>query len=272
MKASLIIAFYNNTRYLALIFEALKRQTERDFEVIIADDGSNPDSVKIVDRLISEAPFPVNHVWHEDKGWRKNIILNKSVVAAKSDYIIFLDGDCIPHHKFIAEHTSMSTHGTVVAGRRVQLTHVLSEAVTPRIISSGRLHSYVMPRMLWAGIKGEERHVDEGLRMTNKTMRRLFMNKRRRGILGCNFSMYKEDLMKVNGFDERFLLPGTGEDTDLEERLNRVGIFCRVESHHITVYHRKHKREDLINENVALYEENNRNNVSWTPYGIVKEY
>ena len=78
MICSLIISVYNDARFLAMIFEALKRQTEKDFEVVIADDGSGKDFVEALNRMTKNAPFPVTHVWHEDKGWRKDIILNKA--------------------------------------------------------------------------------------------------------------------------------------------------------------------------------------------------
>ena len=90
--------------------------------------------------------------------------------------------------------------------------------------------------------------------------------------MGCNFSMYKSDLLKANGFDERYVNPGTGEDTDLEDRLVRLGIRPLVMNHYATVYHKKHRRLDIHNEaNRILYEENTRNRVGRTPYGIVRE-
>ena len=85
---SLIIAFYNDMMFLEMIFEQLKKQTFKDFEVVIADDGSREDVVKRISQIKDEMPFPVQHVWHEDLGWRKDVILNKAVVASKTDYPI----------------------------------------------------------------------------------------------------------------------------------------------------------------------------------------
>lgn len=271
MICSLIISVYNDARFLAMIFEALKRQTEKDFEVVIADDGSGKDFVETLNRMTKNAPFPVTHVWHEDKGWRKDIILNKAVEASHSEYLIFLDGDCIPHHKFIEEHLRFACPGKVVGGRRVQLNKRLSDELTPEKIASGYLGWKIVPELLWSGIKGKERHTEECIRITGGFIRHLILKERWKNLLGCNFSIFKEDLLAVNGFDERFTLPGLGEDSDLENRLNRKGIYCKVERHIMTVYHRSHKRtEPDSTANIQVFNENNANNVSWTPYGIKK--
>lgn len=271
MLCSLIISVYNDIRFLTLIFEALKRQTEKDFEVVVADDGSGKEFEEALTRLTASVPFPVVHVWHEDKGWRKDIILNKAVMASHSDYLIFLDGDCIPHHKFIAEHLRFAQPGKVVGGRRVQLNKRLSEELTPEKIASGCLGWKIVPELLWSGIKGSERHTEECIRITGGFIRHLLLKERWNDLLGCNFSIYKDDLLAVNGFDERFTLPGLGEDSDLENRLNRIGIYCKIERHIMTVYHRSHKRtEPDSTANIEVFNENNANNVSWTPYGIKK--
>ena len=105
-KISLIIAFYNKIELLRFIFVALERQTFRDFEVIIADDGSRPDVVSQLNELIASASFPVKHVWHEDNGWQKNIILNSAVRVATSPLLVFIDGDCLPNKYFLEDHYS----------------------------------------------------------------------------------------------------------------------------------------------------------------------
>lgn len=272
MKCSLIISVYNDIKTLLLIFEALKVQTEKDFEVLIADDGSSKDFVEGVKKLISEAPFKVLHIWHEDKGWRKEIILNKAIVASSTEYLIFIDGDCIPHKKFIKEHLRFAAYGKVVAGRRVMLSQKITEAITPELIASGKLHSYILPRILWAGLKKEVRHAEEAIRLTNGFLRHFFLEERWEGLLGCNFSIYKDDLLEINGFDERFLAPSIGEDTDIEARLNRIGIYSKVERHALTVYHKYHKlNHSGATNNTKFFDENNANNVAWTPYGIEKK-
>ncbi|PJA98865.1 MAG: Chondroitin polymerase, partial [Ignavibacteriales bacterium CG_4_9_14_3_um_filter_30_11] len=106
MIASVIISFYKNIEYLNLVLAGFERQSENDFEIIIADDGSDENVIKQIEELSTEFPFRVIHIWQEDKGFRKNKILNQAVVSSNSDYLIFIDGDCVPHSKFIEEHLS----------------------------------------------------------------------------------------------------------------------------------------------------------------------
>ena len=269
---SIIIPFYNGIDWLEMIFVALGKQTFKDFEVIVADDGSREDVVARLEELMARQPFPVTHLWQEDCGFRKNRMLNKAVVQSRAEYLIFLDGDCIPHRKFVEEHCKARREGFVVAGRRVDLPAVLSEGMSVgKVASPGFERKLVWP-LLYAGIVRGEKHMENCIRITSPTLSRWFIRQRYEGILGCNFSMYKSDLLKANGFDERYVNPGTGEDTDLEDRLVRLGIRPLVMNHYATVYHKKHRRLDIHNEaNRILYEENTRNRVGRTPYGIVRE-
>ena len=118
---SIIIPFYNGIDWLEMIFVAFGKQTFKDFEVIVADDGSREDVVARLEELMARQPFPVTHLWQEDCGFRKNRMLNKAVVQSRAEYLIFLDGDCIPHRKFVEEHCKARREGFVVAGRRVDL-------------------------------------------------------------------------------------------------------------------------------------------------------
>lgn len=272
MEVSIIIPFYNGIDWLRMICVALARQSFKNFEVIIADDGSREDIVREIEALIPLQPFPMKHIWQEDRGFRKNRMLNKAVVQSRGEYLVFLDGDCIPHSKFVAEHYKLRKEGRVIAGRRVDLPAHISESLTLEKVSDRHFEHKIILPLLYAGIKGKERHMENCLRITNPALRKMLIKERYEGILGCNFSIFKSDLLKANGFDERFVNPGTGEDTDLESRLGRLGIRPLVANHYITVFHKKHKRLDVHNEaNRILYDENNRNQIGRTPYGIIRE-
>jgi glycosyltransferase involved in cell wall biosynthesis len=141
IKASLIISFYNNVEYLKLIAASLERQSFRDFEIIIADDGSNQESINKVEKLSAKLPFPLKHVWQEDKRFRKNKILNKAVCASSSDYLIFIDGDCVPHSLFIKEHYDHKKEGNCFTGRRVNLSLKITALLTESSIKNGYLEN-----------------------------------------------------------------------------------------------------------------------------------
>ena len=143
---SIIIPFYNGIDWLELSFVALGKQTFKDFEVIVADDGSREDVVARLEELMARQPFPVTHLWQEDCGFRKNRMLNKAVVQSRAEYLIFLDGDCIPHRKFVEEHCKARREGFVVAGRRVALPAALSEGMSVgKVASPGFERNLVWP-------------------------------------------------------------------------------------------------------------------------------
>jgi len=271
-NVSLIISFYNNIELLRIIFAALEKQTYKAFEVVIADDGSGKDVVGNVQELVKSASFPVQHCWHVDNGWRKNIILNQAIVRSKGEYLIFIDGDCIPHRCFIEEHVEHRHIGIVLTGRRVQLTNNLSNQLTSTGLSTGKFEQHLTFKLVLASIFHKNLYVENAFRIKRPKLRKLMVKDKVKGILGCNFSIHKVDILKVNGFDERFLHPGTGEDTDLDRRLQRAGIITFSKKHLLTVYHIYHKRFDLnYQPNLDLLKENDSNGVTFTPYGIVKK-
>lgn len=271
MKVSIIIAFYNNINWIRLIFNALNKQTFKDFEVIVADDGSRPEVVNELDSMVAQMPFKITHVWHEDIKWRKNLILNKAVVASDSDYLIFLDGDCIPHRCFVEDHYNFKQKNLVIAGRRFQLPAGLSDRLADKALEFNDLHNNILQQLsFWHLLTNKVKGIEDAIRIKWKLLRKIVPEKKK-GLLGCNFSLYKADLLNVNGFDERYLNPGTGEDSDLELRLANAGTQLRVKRHLAIVYHRFHKREDTNSvDNKNIYEENKKYGVSWTPYGIKK--
>ncbi len=268
-KISLIISFYNKTELLQKVLESIALQTMQDVEVVIADDGSGPQAAAFIEHAAHSYPFPIRHVWHEDKGWRKNAILNKAVMAAKSEYLVFIDGDCLLERHFLEEHYASRKQGEVVTGRRVLLTPKTTEYILAKPLTPHRLGAPLFFRLLWETIFGHQKtQLEQKIRLP-KGLRRLFIRERKRYILGCNFSMYKADLMDVNGFDERFQYPGYGEDIDLEFRLSRKGIFAYSRKCQLVQFHCYHQHFDTdYAPNKALLQENTDNNVTYTPFGI----
>jgi glycosyltransferase involved in cell wall biosynthesis len=270
---SLIISFYNKIELLKLIFTALERQTYRDFEVIIADDGSKPEVVEEIKRIQSNYFFPIKHVWHEDNGWQKNIILNKAIVVSEAEYLIFIDGDCIPHRRFIQEHVENRSRNIVVCGRRVMLTEKISNKLTIEKIKKSYLDFNVcLPLLVETIFGGKKTYLENMIRIRNPLLRKILLKRRKRYLLGCNYSIWKSDILKVNGFDERFILPGTGEDIDLEARLSRTGVYTVSIKHLATIFHFYHIHFNTdLESNKILLEENHIKSIVYTLFGIDKK-
>ena len=270
-KITVIISFYNKTELLKLIFAALEKQTFQDFEVIVSDDGSKASEVEKVNELIKSTTLKSHHVWHEDSGFRKNIILNKSVVKSHGEYLVFIDGDCLPHPKFLEEHWSLREKGITVAGRRINLSASISSQITIEKINKGYLSGKITLDIVTDALKNKNPHWENAIRIQNKLMRKIFLKVKDKGILGCNFGLFKADLLDVNGFDERFVHPGCGEDSDVDIRLRNAGKTTKMYKHLITVYHIFHPILNTEGAEWHLYEEHKKNNVGYTPYGIIQE-
>ncbi len=268
-QLSVIVSFYNRIDFLINVIASLKIQSFKDFEVIISDDGSAPDVVRKVKELLDQSGLIYQYVFHEDKGFRKTTILNKSVIASRCDYLVFIDADCVLHKHFLLEHFNGREKGTVRSGRRVNLLEKTSHKLSEQNIQSGYLGIRILFDLFFEspdyGLKGFE----QGLYFKNKLLRKFLSNKDK-GLLGCNFSMYKQDLLLINGFDERFNKAGVGEDTDLHARLLRAGIKVKSITKRAIVYHQYHKLLKREEDIYKYYEENNKANVTYTPYGINK--
>lgn len=245
--ATVVISVYNKTRELELVLSGFKGQTFRDFEIIVADDGSNSKMKKFIEDYRKNSPLSINHVWQEDNGFQKNKILNESIRQAKSDYMIFIDGDCIPHSDFVNAHIENREKDAVLGGRRVYLGENVSENLTPGLIEKKYLERKNITIYIDNFLKKKTSTyaLEEGLMIKNRIVRDTLLRKDIH-LLGSNFSLYKDALVKVNGFDENYIGPGIGEDTDIEHRLRNAGYKIKsvrnlaIQYH---IYHPKTKEE-----------------------------
>ena len=266
MRCSVNIAFYNNIGNLKLILAGLESQTVKDFEVVICDDGSREDVVNQIKEIQKTSPLSICHIWQEDNGWQKNIILNKSIMSMKTDYIIFIDGDCIPDTRFVEAHLEVREKGFAMTGRRINLSDKISKKLTPEMVKKG----YFNKNFLYLLLSGETRHGEKMLYARIPFLARM-VNKKHKDILGCNFSIYKQDLLAINGFDERFLFPGIGEDADIYRRLRMIGKSTKSVVASALVYHLYHKETIIPQAAWDLQQLTFEENESFTPYGIIKK-
>ncbi len=268
IKASVILAFYNRPDYLKLVLAGFERQTFKDFEIIIADDGSSKEIIKEIELMSYSLPFPLIHLWQEDKGFRKNKILNRAIVSSNSEYLIFVDADCVPHSEFVKEHVSASKPMVCLTGRRVNLSGKITRQLSPQKIRDGFFEKNSLV-LLEDGIFGKSIDVEKGIYFKNKFLRKYF-NKKKRGLLGCNLSVHKEDMMKINGFDERYEAPSVGEDSDIEFRINLCGVKVRSLNNIAVQYHLYHKLQERPQKNLELFTKVKKESRYFTPFGISK--
>lgn len=270
-KATLIISFYNNYHFLKLVFGGLERQTYTDFEIIIADDGSDEKYKKYIRDYSNKSSLNIIHVWHKDEGWQKNKILNNAIVTSNANYLIFIDGDCIPHRAFIEEHILNSKLNTVLAGRRVNLSKKVSNLLTYGNVKEGILEMRLFPLMVFESIKGHGDRIENGIFIKSPVIRKL-INKKEKGILGSNFSLFKEDIIKINGFDERYKSPAVGEDTDIEFRLRANKMAVKPVKHYTIQYDLFHNKLSRDEKNQMILRETKDKEIIYTPYGINKDF
>lgn len=248
-KASVIIAFYNNLDVLSVVLRALEGQTEKNFEVIIADDGSKAEVVERLKQVIQASPLSIQHVWHEDAGFRKNRCLNHSVKASRSDYLIFIDGDCVPQRHFVEDHLSEAKLNRCVNGRRADLSPRCSKLLVESNTPERFVEQHFMT-MVVDGLRGKGKNVEKGYRISNDWLRNK-LQKQGKGLVGCNFSLHKQDLLRINGFDMRYEAAGTGEDSDVDYRLQLIDVeihSCFYKATQVHIYHRELPRLPVNDE------------------------
>ncbi|MDX1349895.1 MAG: glycosyltransferase [Putridiphycobacter sp.] len=242
MAASLIISYYQNIPNLRLILEGLNRQSNSNFEVIIAEDDANEETISFVQEMRSVYPFVIKHVFQsEDDGFRKNKMLNKAILVANHELILFIDGDCIPHKHFIKNYLKANANNAILSGRRV----MLGEDISSKMRLSGTLENLNFSSLLFSNTE----KIKEGIYFPW-----FKLSFKKRGLLGCNWGVLKSNLLMVNGFDEDYTSPGVGEDVDIEWRLKAWGLKTISMKNKAIVYHLYHKRsytEDKVAENYA---------------------
>ena len=240
---SILLATYNWPQALKLCLESLATQTDRHFEIIIADDGSTDSTKAVIDSLKESHPIAIKHLWQEDQGFRKTKILNQAIAAAHGDYLIFLDGDCIVQPDFVAQHRKLAKNGYLVTGSRILLNDALTqELLTWPNWSFTRFTENLIGKRLAGGIN---KYLSLKIKLGNGSWRdyKKFVWRR---IKGCNMACWKSDAEAINGFDET--MTGWGhEDADFIFRLQHHGIHRKSGSWATEVLHLFHKIHDQSN-------------------------
>jgi glycosyltransferase involved in cell wall biosynthesis len=239
MTISLIISTFDQPAFLAKVRRGLELQTCPPAEILLADDGSGPATRTLIEDWQRQVSIPVRHLWHPHEGFRKIILLNRAVAAARGDYLVFLDGDCVPHRRFLEDHSRLAEPGFWVQGRRCFVLEPFVAGRTP-------VWRWLLQRRLTGAFKA--------IRFPFPI---LFRNQEQRGIIGCNMAFWRQDVLEVNGFDETYLGRGIGPDSDLGCRVYNLGRRRKFVYGRAIVYHLNHPvapRDDLAVKRARLQE------------------
>jgi glycosyltransferase involved in cell wall biosynthesis len=267
MQLSVIVSTYNSPAWLEKVLWGYSCQTHRDFELIIADDGSDERTAELLQRMRAETGLEIRHVWQEDRGFRKCRILNKAVLQARHDYLVFTDGDCIPRRDFLEVHNRQAQPGCYLSGSYFKLPMDTSRAITREDILSGRCFELGWLRRHGLGFWRKGYKIALGSTAAHLANR---FTTTACNFKGSNASAWKADVLAVNGFDER--MPWGGEDREFGVRLINSGIKPKHVRYDAIVIHLDHARgyvdPERVKANKALRMANERAKVTTTDFGI----
>jgi glycosyltransferase involved in cell wall biosynthesis len=236
---SVIVATYNRPDALDAVLRSLARQSDADFEVLVADDGSRPDTGAVVTRWQRRIGRRLAHVWHPDNGFRLAEIRNRAILAAAGSYCVFLDGDCLARGDFVAAHRALAQRGWFVTGNRVLLSRELTQRVLGESLEAER---WTMPQ--WLAVRSSRgiNRLAPLLSLSLGPLRRI-PAQAWRGARGANIGIWRSDLIAIDGFDSGFAGWGR-EDSDLFVRLIRAGVRRKDGRYATGVLHLWHPEAD----------------------------
>lgn len=267
---SVIMSTYNAEEWLAKVITGFAQQTISNFEIVIADDGSRASTKDLVDVLRQETGLSIRHIWQEDDGFQKCRILNKAIVAATGDYLVFTDGDCIPRADFLENHLKFREKGFFLSGGYFKLPLSTSQKITKEDIKSQNCFN-----LSWLLANGLSRSA-KNLKLITRGFVSSLLNSvtpTNASWNGHNASGWKADLVAVNGFDQE--MQYGGEDRELGERLFNFGLKSKQIRYNAICVHLDHDRS-YVNDaawkkNAEIRLRTKENKCIRTPNGIVSE-
>lgn len=254
LKSSLIISVYKNFKDLKTVLDALKYQERMPDEIIISEDGNSAEIKNFIESYPIE--IPLVHLSQEDLGWRKNKALNKAIITAKHEYLIFIDGDCVLHTKFIKNHLLLAKKGDILAGKRIKLGLNYSNILYNTPVKE--FQSKIIPEV--GKIKKDKaKFYEEAIYIPLNFITKFIIKKLGiSSIKGCNFSCFQSDILAINGFDEDYIKPAIGEDIDLVWRFKGLGYNIVSIKHFAVQYHLFHKESWTDQEENILIMKHNQ--------------
>jgi glycosyltransferase involved in cell wall biosynthesis len=237
VRLSVIVSTYNKPRDLERVLHGYAAQTDRGFELLVADDGSGPETAAVIDRVRREAGLPAVHVWHEDRGFRKSEIMNRVIAASTGDYLLFTDGDSIPRADLVAVHRALARPGAYLGGGYLKLSPEASEAITVEDVRAGRF-----VELAWLRANGW-RPGRRALRLVRSPVLAAALDRLTPTaplFAGNNASVWREAMLAVNGFDMEMGYGGL--DRAVGYRLVNLGVRGIQVRHRAVCMHLHHQR------------------------------
>ncbi len=269
MKVSVIISTYNAEEWLDKVLFGYMDQTYKEYEVIVADDGSRPATKQLIDDYKEKYSVPLRHIWHEDLGYRRQEILNIAILEANNEFIIMTDGDCIPRKDFVEVHVNNAQKGTFLSGGYCKLGMDLSKKITLNDIKNQNCFN-----INWLK-KQEKLSLSNRLKIgSNPLISNVLdlISPTTPSFNNCNSSGFKKDMIAINGYDER--MKYGGPDREFGERLENYGIKGKQIRHKAICLHLDHSRSyktpESLKTNLEIRKEVKDKKIVWTPYGIIK--
>lgn len=239
MKTAVVVTTYNRPDALSAVLEGFCHQRDQAFELIVADDGSAPETRAVAEAFRRRCAFPVRHVWQEDQGFRAAAVRNRAVASTAADYIIFVDGDCVPSIGFVGAHRRLAEPGCFLGANRV----LLSAGLTRDVLARGLpIYRWGWRAWMQAWLKREVNRLLPLMTLPDGAFRKWHPG-RWQGVKTCNFSLWRSDLVRVNGLDEAY--QGWGlEDSDLVIRLLNAGVHHKSARFAAPVFHLWHPEQN----------------------------
>ncbi|MEB5557621.1 glycosyltransferase [Vibrio cholerae] len=249
MQYEIIMAAYNDAEVVGITLEGFRRQSDSDFSLCIADDGSGPEVLAVVNKYRKKG-MNIRHVWHEDQGFRKTIILNKAIASSAADRLIFVDNDGIPHRHFIADHKAHYQPKLITTGPRVYLRQAITDKLKQGTWDIQELENNW--KLLWLSLFKQTKKPEMAFYFPSELLS-LLSRLKLVWPYGANMAIDRTDLLAINGFDEDFLGWG-GEDIDLIRRLQLIGVAYFGCVGRAIVYHLEHQIRIPNDGNAAMAE------------------
>ena len=257
MNCSLIICTYNQPEALNLVLSSVSAQSISPNEIIVADDGSSESTARVIKEFSNKTSIPIIHSWQEDVGCRLPHSRNRAIAKSNFEYIIMIDGDTVLHKDFVKDHKRFAQKGLYIQGSRVLLQSEFSSTLLEKNL-------FIKPSFYLKHAKNKINMLR--LPLLTKLMS-YFKNQNINRIRGCNFSLFKEDIIKVNGFNEEMTTWGR-EDSEFVQRLFNIGTRKQHIKFSGIQYHLYHKERIPNKINNKILQATIKNNATWCSLGI----